>query len=359
MESYGEILKEAREAKNLDFDIVARETSINKSFIQGLEQEDDSAFPGEPYMLGFLRNYSDYLGTNTENLLQLYRNKKLQESPIPENLIVHKKSVLFWIAISAGALAVICGIVFLVIFLFTSKKDEKTVVVGPGEALKQYVLEENLNHRFYVGDQIVCPTSSGNVILTVVETLSSLGLQCPVGTIYMELAEELAIDVDGDSANDIIVYVSDISKTNSTNGAEVRIIKSQGGSSISSAAVIQSDIPMASDIVGKKKTVIVEDNRAYPFTLEGTFRGSCLFRYKVDRRDSNESYFATGEVVTMTANNGVRLWMSNSNAIKFTITADTKEYNFAFGKAGQILVQDIKWIKDTDGKYKLVVIELD
>mgnify|MGYP005605425407 CR=1 FL=1 len=34
-------------------------------------------------------------------------------------------------------------------------------------------------------------------------------------------------------------------------------------------------------------------------------------------------------------------------------------YDLDIGKAGQVVAQDIKWIKDTDGKYKLVVIELD
>lgn len=84
-----------------------------------------------------------------------------------------------------------------------------------------------------------------------------------------------------------------------------------------------------------------------------------MFRYRIDRHQNVESYFSNGELVTMTANNGVRVWMSNSNAVKFTIIADSKTYNLDVGKAGQVLVEDIKWIRDTDGKYKLVVIELD
>ena len=61
----------------------------------------------------------------------------------------------------------------------------------------------------------------------------------------------------------------------------------------------------------------------------------------------------------MTANNGVRVWMSNGNTVKFTVVADTKNYDLEIGKAGQVLVQDIKWVRDTEGKYKLVVVELD
>ena len=45
--------------------------------------------------------------------------------------------------------------------------------------------------------------------------------------------------------------------------------------------------------------------------------------------------------------------------VKITIIADSKSFDLDIGAAGQIFVEDIKWIKDTDGKYKLVVIELD
>ena len=42
-----------------------------------------------------------------------------------------------------------------------------------------------------------------------------------------------------------------------------------------------------------------------------------------------------------------------------TIIADSRSFDLDIGVDGQIMVEDIKWIKDTDGKYKLVVIELD
>ena len=61
----------------------------------------------------------------------------------------------------------------------------------------------------------------------------------------------------------------------------------------------------------------------------------------------------------MTANNGVRMWMSNGNTVKFTVIADTKNYDLEIGKAGQVLVEDIKWVRDSEGKYRLVVVELD
>lgn len=361
MDSYGEILKNAREAKLMDIETAARETSIAISYIVGLEEEDSSAFPGEAYMLGFMRNYAEAIGVNPDTVLTLYKNKKLQESPVPEGLIVHEKPAFFWPLILGGAVAFIGVVITLLcVFVFGKKGNDSTeVVVDKNATSKKYELtDKTLTGRFYVGDQIMFPNGDSNLVLTVKDTLSAFGLECPVGTLYTDLAEESELDIDGDSNTDLIVYVSDISSTNAARGAEVRILKRGEGIFIS--AVNQEDIPFATEIGSNhKQLVILEDNRAYPFTINSSFRGSCEFRYKIDRRDAVEAYFATGEVATITANNGVRLWMSNCNTVKFGIVADSKSYDLEIGKAGQVLAEDIKWIKDTDGKYKLVVIELD
>lgn len=361
MESYGEILKKAREAKNFDRETAARETSITYPYIVGLEEEDDSAFPGEAYMLGFMRNYAEYLGVNPETVLTLYKNKKLQEAPVPENLYVHEKPGYFWPLISCGIGLVVIAI-FAVLFIFIMKKKNTVtgdVVLDKENTTRKYELTDKaLTTRLYKGDQIIFPGADGEVVLTVSDTLSQFGLQCPVGTLYTDLAEESELDIDGDSNTDLIVYVSDISSTNEARGAEVRVVKRGEGAYIS--AVSQDEIPLATEVEAKyKQTVILEDNRAYPFTINASFRGACEFRYKIDRRSAVEAYFTSGEIATITANNGVRLWMSNCNTVKFGIVADSKTYDLEIGKAGQVLAEDIKWIKDTDGKYKLVVIELD
>ena len=81
MDSYGEILRNARQVKGLDIDTVARETSIISSYIEGLENEDNSAFPGEAYLMGFLKNYSEYLGLDSSQVIILYKNKIYQKLP--------------------------------------------------------------------------------------------------------------------------------------------------------------------------------------------------------------------------------------------------------------------------------------
>src|SRR5574344_2170736 len=95
MESYGAILKKAREDKALDYETIVRETTITRQYLEALEAEDAAVFPGEPYLVGFLRNYSDYLGLNTDEILKLYHAKQIQESPVPEGLLAKQKPRYF------------------------------------------------------------------------------------------------------------------------------------------------------------------------------------------------------------------------------------------------------------------------
>lgn len=363
MESYGTILMRAREEKNIDRDTAARETSITVECIRGLEEEDTSVFPGEPYMVGFLRNYAEYLGVNPDTVMSLYRSKAIQESPVPDGLFVKHKSFLMPIIVGAGIFVVVgAAAAVLITFKFAHGNKNGSVVVGDGMQSKTYELTDKpLEKRLFRGDKIVYPSDRGKIILTVSDTLASFGLDTPVGTLRTDLAEEAELDVDGDAKGDIIVYVSDISSTDASRGAEVRMLVRRGDSDMLPIDEIAVEDTSQNSLSQQKhpQSVIFEDNRAYPFTVNASFRGPCEFRYRVDRKRSSENYFTNGDVVMMTANNGVRVWMSNGNTVKFTVIADTKNYDLEIGKAGQVLVQDIKWVRDSEGKYKLVVVELD
>ncbi|MBQ1709660.1 MAG: helix-turn-helix domain-containing protein [Treponema sp.] len=364
MESYGELLRKTREEKNLDLDKIAREISIEKRYLEGLETENSSVFPGEAYLTGFLRNYSAYLELDSDFVLKLYRNKQIQEAAVPEGLYAKPKvsRILLPSIIIPSVLIVGVVIVLLILLLNKNKTDPNAdVVVSANQRNRQYELsDKKFIHRVYKGDQLLIPTNKdGQIILTVRDTLSSFGIDTPSGVYYVELSEESEIDINGDSTSDMIVYVSDISSTDESRGAEISVLLRQGLSR-DVANVIDQDIPFASEISSKHpQKVILEDNRAYPFTINASFRGPCLFRDKVDNSESVETYFNRGEVFTATPHNGIRLWISNNNTVKFSIIADSKSYDLDIGTAGQVFVEDIKWIKDTDGKYKLVVIELD
>src|SRR6056297_420157 len=157
MESIGEKLKTAREEKGYSPDQVARDTNIARRFILAMEQEDFSAFPGDTYLLGFLRNYADYLGLDSERLVTLYRNMKIQEQPVPmEELIQGKKrspGVGMIIGIVLG-IAVLAGGGYGGYVYFTGETDDGKVVEEQGEPQNSQDVED-AGERYEMDEEIV------------------------------------------------------------------------------------------------------------------------------------------------------------------------------------------------------------
>lgn len=361
MESYGALLKAKREEKGIELSTVARDTAITANFLEALEKEDAASLPSETYLKGFLRTYSDYLGCDTEKILQLYNAKVLQESPVPEGLIVRERPKYL-----IPLIATLCTLVFgtLAVFgaLYAKEKIEENRLAKAEKNQnhsKSYVLNEKpFFGRLYKGDQLVVNTKDGSILVTVSNTVRTLSLESPAGIQQIELSEELELDVDGDSVPEFIIYVSDISTSGDNDrGAEAKILLKTASSGAREAGM--SEIPSIAVLPQGQQTVILEDTRAYPFTLRADFRAGCVFRSKIDRNESVESYYANRETVNMTANNGIRLWISNGNSVKLNVIANSKSYDLPLGKAGEIVVQDVMWIKDTDGKYKLVINNVD
>ncbi len=74
----GEVLRTAREAREVDLARVERDTKIRARYLQALEDGDYAELPGAVYTKGFLRNYGAYLGLDTEYLIDLYRLESSQ-----------------------------------------------------------------------------------------------------------------------------------------------------------------------------------------------------------------------------------------------------------------------------------------
>lgn len=362
MESYGSLLKNAREEKGLDILSVERDTAITMQYIEAMEEENVDVFPGEAYFIGFLHNYAEFLGLNGDNIVSLYKNKKLQESPIPDGLFPKHRPIwiipLVILLILAGLSGIVFGTIKLVAFIKTMQA-QKAQTVEEMQRFHTYTLSEKpLQKRIYKGDHIIIPQNEGNVDLVVANTLGLLSIETPAGMQTIDLSEEVELDIDNDTVPDMIVYVSDVSNTDSDRGAEVRMLLKVGGMVL--GATNLDEIQSADELPkNANQYEILTDNRAYPFTINASFRASCLFRYRIDRKEPIEDYYSSGDVVTITSNNGTRLWMANGNVVKIQIIADGRSYELEAVKAGHVHTEDIKWIKMSDGRYRLIAVEID
>jgi cytoskeletal protein RodZ len=95
VDSIGDKLRTAREAKKLSLKDVVKDTNISPQYIEALEEERFDRFPSETYLIGFLKNYSEYLKLDVDEIVQSYRGYKIGESATPlEELTKPTKSSL-------------------------------------------------------------------------------------------------------------------------------------------------------------------------------------------------------------------------------------------------------------------------
>ncbi len=84
----GSELKAEREKRGLTIQDIERETSIRSVYLEALEQGNYKVLPSEVYVKGFIRNYADFLGLDSERLVQEYREEihGTDVAPVPASV---------------------------------------------------------------------------------------------------------------------------------------------------------------------------------------------------------------------------------------------------------------------------------
>ena len=78
MQDIGNVLEKTRNEKQISLEQASRETNIARRYLEALETGMYEVFPGEPYVVGFLRNYAEYLGLNQNECVTLYKQAKIE-----------------------------------------------------------------------------------------------------------------------------------------------------------------------------------------------------------------------------------------------------------------------------------------
>jgi len=86
MQTVGQILKEAREAKLYTLDDIEKNTKIRKELLEALENDEYSKLPPATFVQGFIKNYGKFLGLNTNKLLAVFR-RDFEESKHPPQVM--------------------------------------------------------------------------------------------------------------------------------------------------------------------------------------------------------------------------------------------------------------------------------
>ena len=71
----GSLLKEMRLQKGLRIPDVSKKLCIRKIYLEAIEESNYEEIPPLPYGIGFIRSYAEYLGLNSSNILELYKEE--------------------------------------------------------------------------------------------------------------------------------------------------------------------------------------------------------------------------------------------------------------------------------------------
>ncbi len=377
----GDQLRAAREQKGLSLERIADETNIAKRYLAALEAEDFGVFPGDPYAIGFLRNYAEYLGLPSDDFVSSFKNLKIQEQPVPINDLIPKRgpSTMMIVAAAAGGVIVI-GLVLLL--ALGGKKGGAVESAGAHHAPVEYRLDRSpFEKRLYMGDSLLVNSGTDTYKLLIVSISDAVTIDTPAGPSRLMLGEEGTIDLDKNNQPELKVLVTDLSKKDSAKGALLRFeyasaaaalkasseapTPSEAQAAAGAPAAVPAPVPAAAPAApapaGAKNVVLFEAGKSpYPFVVSVTFRGSCMFRYEVDRKDRDERYYRKGETISVSANNSVKLWASNGQSAKLSIQASGgKSADLDLGGPGEVSVKRIAWSQTDSGSWTLSALDVD
>ncbi len=119
MKTVGEILRKARQEKNLDFETIERRTKIRKKYLEALEKNDWGKLHSPTYIKGFLRNYSNFLGLKAEEMVAIFRRQytEVEKSKVlPDNMAEPLEEPL--LRITPQKIVFLATFIFLFLFVF-------------------------------------------------------------------------------------------------------------------------------------------------------------------------------------------------------------------------------------------------
>lgn len=358
MRSLSDVLVKKREEKNLTIDQVSYETNISKKYINALEQENFEVFPAEAYLLGFLRNYAEFLDLEYETIYAEYKNCLLREEPTPlDELVGNKKSIEvkpWMIIVPLVALALAFGIPPVIKIVSNQIEQRKEALRSAGEVENKVIeiTSDYSDRKVRIGDLLTLQVGENKLSYFVEDVASDITLKetfrGEANLITLKLGKET-----------IYTYKEKTGKTYEV----TLLLKDIGGFSDNSAIIkvksaekditpyIEPELQGEESSESKNVKVIMTRRRSTePYSVSISFEGDILFRYQEKGRELKENFYRKGSVLNLDVTRSIQIWTSNAGLTKFKINGES----LVLGKSGSVHVFTLRWIyyKDKD-EYRL------
>ncbi|MFH0974728.1 MAG: RodZ domain-containing protein [Spirochaetota bacterium] len=371
MEKIGEKLRNARELKKLTIKDVSKETNITVRYLEALEDEEFDKIPGEPYLLGFLRNYAEFLKLDGNEIVQGYKGYKIGESATPLEELTKSTKLM-----SLGSLpnlfsthrkAFYIGggilIIILIIWLFSSilsndikvdggdsvtdiKKEYSDKKSNKSESLRNLTLTDDRGYvlvyknetvQFLVDNKEVMfflkDIKNNAVIVEILpgNQFETIEIEKPKTITIKDCPREVILTLKGLTENRAKILVM-LSKRNEANAPTLQKGNAQEESSVSQ---------------------VVQNKKNLKITFEAEFTRKTYLELYLDGMQKKKGIIQAGVKEKWEASEYIQLKIGNAGGLKATINGKI----YTFGLPGQVANKIITWQMDakTPNLYHIVI----
>jgi len=372
VESIGAKLSAARTEKGVSIEQAARDTHIAKRFIEAMEQEDFEQFPGEAYLLGFLRNYSGYLGLSSEEVVSLYHNIRLQEQPAPIDELLDRKpqTGVLRRGLIIGAIVVAVGAVVALFVTGVIPLPQRSAGGGGSDQVAMEadapieLQDQFVERRFSEGDRVAVPVDGDQALLEFLSIGERVSVGSEAGIVQIGVGEERVLDLTGEGSGDVRLVVRQIYADEDPAAVVVRIDRVVNGQGLaeneSTATMTDQDVAnlglgMTNDPDRERQPqAIAEFPTLQEYFIEADFRGLTMFRWQVDDQEREERYLQNGDRVRTSVRDVVRIWASNAGNVRLRVAGNPVE----LGDQGEVAAAVIRWREQEDGNWALELLPM-
>ncbi len=367
MESIGDKLKQAREAKKLSIKNVALDTNMSPTYIEALEVEDFEKFPGETYIIGFLKTYSEYLKLDPDEMVMLYKGYKIGESATPLEELTRPTKSQFVINVLAiyeryrnlvffGGVALLSVLIIWGVWAMNRSDvslDESDSVsrIKKSYEESQNSSIKNIKTLQLSNDKGFTLVYKGEAVQFLVDNKEVVFLLKEVGDnkvtinflnndkdIVMEMDKQIPV-ILAECPREILLTLKGLTESRAKVMIDLgRDLKAE----MNAAANVTGNPDVKPLIEGDNTKVIAQSNKSLKIVFEVKFIQKSFIEIYLDGNRKQRGFMPAGSVERWEASEYIQMKIGNAGGIKSTING--KE--FTFGKPGQVANKIITWKKD-------------
>jgi len=361
--SIGDRLRGAREAKKLTYKDVSKDTNMTPRYIEALENEEFEKFPGETYVIGFLRTYAEYLKLDSEEIIHAYKGYTIGESATPLEELTRPTRTPVFINISSifnryrnmfyitGIVSVLLIAIWLVSSLFSSHIDvegEDAIenIKSEYDAEKKAEIKNirNLQLTRDTGYILVYTNEAVQFLVDnkeVMFLLNSIGddavsveLLPGNAVVQLEMEKPRVVTVE-ECPREVVFTLKGLTE----NRAKIMVML---GKRLETAQEIAEEEVEQVKVTGDSTVVTAQSEKSLRIVFEAEFLKKTYLELYLDGMKKTRGIIPAGRKERWEAREYIQMKIGNAGGLKARING--KEYTF--GLPGQVANKIITWKKD-------------